>query len=750
MKIKNLLLGLGLSLFSFYTQAQNGLENIIVERYYVTDATDAALSNPPVPVGSVTYRIYADMLPGYKIQLIYAEAPFGGSIAHPLNMTTSTEFWNHALSPATGLPGGNSTSIRANTRMIDSYLSVGGACTGFLGVPKIEDNGLNNFVNTNNPQLLQNNAAQAGIPLTTQDGMWAGSPQPTGVLGIGEELMGVFGNGEFQGSSFSVPEGSWYSLNGSTGPTATNRVLIAQITTDGVFHFELNIQIGTPDGNTQKYVHSSPTGVELTIPSLIQTLYPTECPSTTWLGLANTDWLNAANWSACIPQATTAVTIPAGAINYPVLTSSATCGSLTIESGASFIGSEFLTVGNALVKQNFPATGYHFISSPVQSTTFNTVFPLAQSAVWAYMYDEPSGIWLSQTIGNTLGVGTGYSVLMDVPQTALFTGQLNTVPVTYNLSNQYVGSANKTGWNLIGNPFSSAIDWDNLILTNTDAAVYVWNGSSYVTYVPGVGGDLTGGIIPSVNGFFVKANSSGASVTIPLNSRVHNTSIPFFKDEIANLLSLKASANNFTDKTFIHFNESASSGFDSNYDAYKLMGIDEAPELYSMIPGEILSINALPEQGNEIVDLGFKCGVSGVYALTAEGVASFESNTPVWIEDLKTGAFQNLHTDPEYSFNYTTGDSEMRFRLHFKSANGIQSVINNEIIVYSELNTLVIKNSTNLYGEVMIFDLTGRELLRKNMNSQPETRILLNVTDGIYLVKVITEKGITSTKVFIR
>ena len=49
-----------------------------------------------------------------------------------------------------------------------------------------------------------------------------------------------------------------------------NRVLIAQITTDGVFEFELNIQIGTPTkGVSQNYVARNPIGNEIMLPSLI-------------------------------------------------------------------------------------------------------------------------------------------------------------------------------------------------------------------------------------------------------------------------------------------------------------------------------------------------------------------------------------------------------------------------------------------------------------------------------------------------
>jgi hypothetical protein len=61
------------------------------------------------------------------------------------------------------------------------------------------------------------------------------------------------------GPVFSTTDGSWASLGGSMGPDAeTNQVLIAQITTDGILSFELNIQIGTPEGNVEKYVASNP------------------------------------------------------------------------------------------------------------------------------------------------------------------------------------------------------------------------------------------------------------------------------------------------------------------------------------------------------------------------------------------------------------------------------------------------------------------------------------------------------------
>ncbi|MFZ4706446.1 MAG: Ig-like domain-containing protein [Bacteroidales bacterium] len=265
MKITNFLLGIGFLILGHFAQAQNGLENIFVERYYVSNAADAAGSVGVLPIGSVTYRIYADMLPGYKIQTIF------GIPAHPLLMNTTTSFFNNEDYGA-NIPTFSANNAKKNTVMLDSWLTTGGACAGYNGILKPEDNGVGNFVNANG--LLQNNAAQAGIPLTTQDGMLLGTVPNTGTLGL-DAVIGVFGDGSANGNTFLVNDGSWYCLAGAAGPVpTTNKVLIAQITTDGIFHFELNVQIGTPAGGTENYVYSNPTGVELTIPSLIQTLLP--------------------------------------------------------------------------------------------------------------------------------------------------------------------------------------------------------------------------------------------------------------------------------------------------------------------------------------------------------------------------------------------------------------------------------------------------------------------------------------------
>ncbi len=262
--MKKIILSIFLFSAAFVSNAQNGLEGVIVEKYYISDANDASQNSIGgiLPIGSVTYRVFADMLPGYKFQAGY------GVPNHECRIETTTLFFNNEDRGAT-TPTYTKTQAANNTVMLDSWLSVGAACAGNFGVLKIEDNADNTVINAIG--VLQNTDPLVGIPLTNEDGLLAGTPEQVTIVGINSEIA-VFDNQNdgTNGPVFSTFNGSWASLNGSIGPdTMTNKVLIAQITTDGVFSFELNIQIGTPNGGVENYVATNPVNGEISIPSLI-------------------------------------------------------------------------------------------------------------------------------------------------------------------------------------------------------------------------------------------------------------------------------------------------------------------------------------------------------------------------------------------------------------------------------------------------------------------------------------------------
>jgi hypothetical protein len=65
-----------------------------------------------------------------------------------------------------------------------------------------------------------------------------------------------------------LTDGAWSCLAGAVGPDTTNKVLIAQITTDGDFSFELNMQLGTPSGSAEQFVAKDAVDKETIFPGL--------------------------------------------------------------------------------------------------------------------------------------------------------------------------------------------------------------------------------------------------------------------------------------------------------------------------------------------------------------------------------------------------------------------------------------------------------------------------------------------------
>src|ERR1700741_2939760 len=122
MKTKKLILGLGLGvslLGNFAAHAQSGLTGIVVEKYYRANSADFS-ADATLPVGTETYRVYADLAPGYQLQAVYGDA------THTLTLNTTTTFWNHPTGDQSQGNAMPSASLVNGTLALDSWISMGG------------------------------------------------------------------------------------------------------------------------------------------------------------------------------------------------------------------------------------------------------------------------------------------------------------------------------------------------------------------------------------------------------------------------------------------------------------------------------------------------------------------------------------------------------------------------------------------------------------------------------------------------
>jgi hypothetical protein len=221
------------------------LETIIVEKYYVSNADD----NPDgtIPEGSITYRIYADLKPDYRVSGI---SGFVSPNVHPLNIsvTDGGQFYNNMFGASLG-PEVNSLLFDVDERVaLDSYITIGAASTTHFGIPKYLDQDEESIISGSPQGYLFNDVSLVCPPtVQEQDGYFAGTVPSLSSVGIPLEQIQRLGTMNSEGS-FELTNGSWFNPEGVLGPTEENIVLLGQITTiGGLLDFDLNILVRIPE-----------------------------------------------------------------------------------------------------------------------------------------------------------------------------------------------------------------------------------------------------------------------------------------------------------------------------------------------------------------------------------------------------------------------------------------------------------------------------------------------------------------------
>ena len=409
---------------------------------------------------------------------------------------------------------------------------------------------------------------------------------------------------------------------------------------------------------------------------------------------------------------------------------------LDIMSDGSFIdnGTPSDGTGTAIVERYIAANAWHYISSPVQSC-------LTASFIGDYIkpYAEGTLAFGPYIVSPsaTLNPVQGYALWPTTNQTVYFSGgKLNTGSLETGVSRTYTGQTGNDeydGWNLVGNPYPCVVDLDLVhdIWDSVEETAYFWDPSlsvsgNYSVYPARNGFGTHSQYVPAMQGFFVRCNAVASHQTPGLGtirfnnaSKVHSSEI-FLKgtNQISNTLFIKVtgSANAFSDELVVCFNPSTSAGYDPGYDAYKLWGLKEAPQIYTIIDNDVcLTVNALPfDKANVVVPMGFKTEIPGKYELVIDSIGTFGEEVSIILEDLKLQKTQDMKSIPEYEFNYEENDLPARFLLRFNNSKlgvaAVEKLQPLKICAYDADIFVYNFSGKNVNGTVLLYDIAGREL----------------------------------------
>ncbi len=427
-------------------------------------------------------------------------------------------------------------------------------------------------------------------------------------------------------------------------------------------------------------------------------------------------------------------------------------------------------------------------------------------------FDDNADVWQYALAGDVLIPGVGYiashsSWSMVSGQTEYeynFRGALNSGIINVPVERNDTETADES-WNLIGNPFASAIDVDKFFTANRfDVAasgtiqpeIHMWthsvapsataNGNQQYNFSASdyaiinatgevAGGDLNNDLVidasdipnrfvPSCQSFFVNYEQSIANATgnIVFNNdmRVTGSNNQFFKT--GNTPNNKLWLNLSTDfgmynQIMVGYVNGATSGYDKGtYDAKKVGFYKATVSFYSLIEAnndsKKLAIQGKPQEQlnlDEVIPLGFKSIISDpvIYTISIDKLqGEFLTNNTIFLKDNLLDTYTNL-SDNDYSFVSLPGIHNKRFEIVFKTKKAeeieLSSSENGSPVLYEINNILNIKTNSDLkISKAKIYNAIGQKIIeKKNIFNNTLEINIGSLSQGLYVTELTFENG---------
>ncbi len=564
-----------------------------------------------------------------------------------------------------------------------------------------------------------------------------------------------------------------------------------------------------------------------------------EFKANTWVGLTDV-WASASNWSSGLePTDVDCVIIPTSTI-YPKITlTDASAKELLIlnDGRLDILNDKTLTVSKKLtvqgsgqfnisnnsslvqidavanegkinltrITQPMYRYDYTYWNSPVSFDSNFTLSNLSPDTLWdKYWLWQPT---ISNAAGNWLQIPAStimnpiVSYLVRAPQyhstdptvkqtyTAIFKGIPNNGNITVLVSRGTLPAViDDDKWNLIGNPYPSAIQATTFTGQNSsaiDGTLYFWthntqpmqdptsgnnfyhySSSDYATWnntgglAATSGGLVPNGLIATGTAFFLRCNVAG-NVVFTNQMRVAGSNDQFFKplnstQEVISTtsdlekhlirVSMMNATNSFS-QILVGYVQSATMGYDNGLDGIRFSSA--AATLYSVIESHDLAIQArsLPFEVSDVVQLGIQSSINDEFLIAIDETDLLFENYSIYLVDKFLDISHDLKVSP-YSFSTAAGKFDDRFELRYTENHlGLDGTQNSEILTAYIKNQTLFSRSINEISSVVIFDISGKQIC----SLKPEDNLLDNkwkflYAQGVYFAKFALKNGSVVTR----
>ncbi len=314
-------------------------------------------------------------------------------------------------------------------------------------------------------------------------------------------------------------------------------------------------------------------------------------------------------------------------------------------------------------------SAYNASATPGTTAPFPTVFGYDQGriATATSNYGDFDKGWFSPAaLSSTMTPGQGYTVQAPASTRPVrFTGAFNNG--AQNSGTLSRGPAADAGWQLLGNPYPSPLDWSTVDATQRpgmDAAIYVFQSTgqytgTYRSYTNGVG---ISPLVEAGSGYFARVSTAGVDGAVNLTNANRVTTFGTqnaFGRTAADQrpqLQLRVTNADLADVTYLYFENGATAAVEAERDAVKLANPSglSLGTLAGATPLAIQGLAPLTGTAEVVIPLALATPAAGSYAFEVADLANFGGMT-IYLRDTETGTQQALAAGGRYAFTLAAG-----------------------------------------------------------------------------------------------
>ena len=479
-------------------------------------------------------------------------------------------------------------------------------------------------------------------------------------------------------------------------------------------------------------------------------------------------------------------------------------GILIVKSGGSLIpnNSSSISTGIVRIERKTPTLkryDYTYWSSPVNTTIGSALLPTKWEPSMTFTFytpnfydvettyfgtfissvpdgqDDNQDAWIRTNINDTMIPGKGYASMVTSingtgtfprTETVTFIGPLNVGNISIPLNQSQNLDSSIDDFNLVGNPYSSAINSNDFIDINSNSisgTLYFWthtntlstnytglallnySSNDYAKYTKlgGItavfGGKKPSNVVGSCQGFLVEAEGTSNTLifTPSLMSKayVNTTPVSFYKTSSSyknNIwLNMKNNLGLFSQQ-LIGYNQNTDLNYNQGWDS-KIIDTKLILKFYSLENNIMYDIQSRGEfEDDDLVKLGYFSAVNGQFTINIDSKEGDMRYQNVYLYDKSFDIWHNLSTP--YSFSTIAGRFDNRFFISYKSPDG-------EDDGEDDKSNRIIKN----IDKTDVYDIFGRHIKTIEGNFEVDS-----LPSGQILILKIYQNDEVITKKYIK